>query len=181
MLRVIGGQFRGRKIRAPEGLATRPVLGRVREALFNVIGGVEGFRVLDLYAGTGAVGIEALSRGAESAVFVDSGFKQCRIISENLTLLGVSAEVIHLQADRAIGKLREAGSRFDFIFADPPYEHGLGVITLDAVDKGGILAVHGIMALTVRHNEEIPGASGALKQIFNRRYGDTRLVIFTPE
>ena len=94
MIRIIGGTFRGRKIKAPKGLTTRPVLARVREALFNVIGDIGGFSVLDLYAGTGAMGIEALSRGAESAVFVDSGFHQCKIIRENLTALDIEAEVV---------------------------------------------------------------------------------------
>jgi len=178
MLRVTGGKFRGRKIRAPKGLATRPVLARVREALFNVLGNIEGFRMLDLYAGTGAIGIEALSRGAESVIFVDSGFRQCRIIRENLAAIGLSSEILHLDVIRAVGKLRSTGHQFELIFADPPYEQGLGVKTLHAVYKKGLLAGDGIMALTLRHDEDVPGIIGSWNQVFNRRYGDSRLVLY---
>ena len=179
MLRIIGGTFRGRKLKTLKGLATRPVLGRVREALFNVLGNIEGLRVLDLYAGSGAIGIEALSRGADSAVFVDSGFRQCRIIRDNLDIVGIHAEVIRLDSVSAVDRFRKSGSMFDFVFADPPYEKGLGVEILNAVCVSGIVTGNGLMALTVRQTEEIPATAGSWEQIFNRRYGDTRLVMFS--
>ena len=179
MIRVIGGSLKGRKIKTLKGLATRPVLARVREALFNVLGSVTGFRVLDLYAGTGAVGIEAVSRGAEHAVFVDSGLFQCRIIRENLAALGIEGEIVRSDAVAAIVKLGRAQRLFDFVFADPPYEHGFGPTTVEVVHESSILAGGGIMALTVRKNDPMPGDVGSLKQVFNRSYGDTRLVMYT--
>ena len=181
MLRIIGGEFRGRKLSTPKGLATRPVLGRVREALFNVIGNIDNFRVLDLFSGTGAIGIEALSRGAQSAVFIDSGFRQCAVINENLTALKLSEEVLKTDVFRALEKLEKLRRQFDFIFADPPYEKGLGLQTLDIISKKNILADKGIFALTVRSSEELPESSGPFKQIFNRLYGDTRLILYIRE
>ncbi len=178
MIRVIGGNLRGRKIKTLKGLVTRPVMARVREALFNVLGSVAGFRVLDLYAGTGAVGIEAVSRGAEHAVFVDSGLLQYRIIRENLTALGIEGEIVRSDTIAAVVKLGRAQHIFDFIFADPPYEHGFGPTTVEIVHKSGILAGSGIMALTVRKNDPMPVDVGLLKQVFNRSYGDTRLVMY---
>ncbi|MBN1293742.1 MAG: 16S rRNA (guanine(966)-N(2))-methyltransferase RsmD [Candidatus Latescibacteria bacterium] len=178
MIRIIGGMFRGRKLRTPKGLATRPVLGRIREALFNVIGDIGNYRVLDLYSGTGAIGIEALSRGAQSAVFVDSGFRQCTIIRQNLSDLNISEEVIKSDVIRTIVKLDKSNRQFDFIFADPPYEKGLGLETLETVSEKNILAEKGILALTVRSSEEFPKLSGHFEQIFNRLYGDTRLILY---
>ena len=178
MIRVIGGSPRGRKIKTLKGLATRPVLARVREALFNVLGDITGYRVLDLYAGTGAVGIEAISRGAGSAVFVEFGLHQCRLIRESLDALGIEGEIIRSNAVTAVGKLERAQRRFDFVFADPPYERGLGPATLRAVYESGILADGGVMALTVRKNDPMPADIGSWKQVFNRGYGDTRIVIF---
>lgn len=178
MIRIIGGSLRGRKIKTPKGLATRPVLARVREALFNVLGDIAGYRVLDLYAGTGAVGIEAISRGAGSAVFVDSGLHQCRLIRESLAALGIGGEIVRANAVAAVGKLGKAQRQFDFVFADPPYERGLGPATLQAVYESGILPDGGVMALTVRKSDPMPADIGSWKQVFNRSYGDTRVVMY---
>jgi len=180
-MRIIAGRLRGRKLKAPRGLGTRPVLARVREALFNVLGDVKGLRVLDLYAGTGAIGIEALSRGAESLVLIDSGHRQCRTIHENLSALGEDAFVIRSDVLKALRKLAADGSIFDFVFADPPYEKGLAQKTIVSVFDGGLLSGSGIMAVTVRHNEELPRGEDKYEIVFDRRYGDTRLVIYKME
>jgi len=177
-MKIIAGRHRGRKLKAPGGLATRPVLARVREALFNVIGDVSGLRVLDLYAGTGAVGIEALSRGAGSLVLIESGYKQYRTIHENLSLCGEDAMVIRSDVLKALRKLQGEGRIFDFIFADPPYEKGLAQKTIVSVIEHGLLSGSGIMAVTVRHNEELPQKEGRYEIIFDRRYGDTCLAIY---
>ena len=178
MIRVIGGTFRGRKLKAPKGLTTRPVMARVREALFNILGDIGGLRVLDLYAGTGAVGIEALSRGAGSAVFVESANRQCTVIRENLGIVGVEAEVIRSDTGNILKIFGAEQRTFDFIFADPPYEKGLGVKALKAVCGMKVLTDNGIMALTVRKTEDFPEEVCSCRQIINRRYGDTRLVIY---
>jgi len=177
-MRIIAGRLRGRKLKAPRGLATRPVLARVREALFNVLGDVGELRVLDLYAGTGAIGIEALSRGAQSLVLVDNGYKQCRVIRENLTIVGKDAVVIRSDVIRALEKLRNDGRVFDFIFADPPYKKGMAQKTITSVFNKGLLSGSGVMAVTVRYDEELPQRVDTYEIIFDRRYGDTRLALY---
>jgi 16S rRNA (guanine966-N2)-methyltransferase len=177
-MRVIAGSFRGRKLKSPKGLATRPVLARVREALFNILGDIAGFSVLDLYAGSGAIGIEALSRGAGTLVLVESGYKQCRLIHENLNLFGKEAVVIHSSVLPALKRLRSRGAVFDFIFADPPYEKGLAQQTIAAVFNEKILAPDGIMAVTVRRTEELPHDEPGYELFVNRCYGDTRLALY---
>ena len=177
-MRIIAGRHRGRKLKAPRGLATRPVLARVREALFNVLGDVAGARVLDLYAGTGALGIEALSRGAASLVAVDSGIRQNRIIRENLACLGEDAEVVRADVGRLLKKKAAGGETFELVFADPPYEKGLAVGTVEAVFGLGLLAAGGVMCVTVRHSETLPAEVDEGRVIFDRRYGETRLVLY---
>jgi 16S rRNA (guanine(966)-N(2))-methyltransferase RsmD len=177
-MKIISGTLRGRNLKAPRGLTTRPVLSGVREALFNVLGGMDGARVLDLFAGTGAIGIEALSRGAKSAVFVDSGAEQCAVIRDNLDALGVQGEVIRSDVPRALERFAKTGRTFDFIFADPPYEQGLSQAALEFVCGRGLLSPHGVMAVTVRKSEDLPGQTGTCERIFDRRYGDTRLAIY---
>ena len=177
-MRVIAGRLRGRKIKAPRGLATRPVLAKVREALFTILGDVEGLRVLDLYAGTGAIGIEALSRGAETVVFVESGAEQCRVIRENLASVGQEADIVRSDVLRALKKIKSKGMIFDLVFADPPYEKGLSKRTILAVVEGGLLSESGVIAVTVRHSEGLPDNAGTCEKVTDRRYGDTRLVIY---
>lgn len=180
-MRVIAGTLRGRTLKAPKGLATRPVLARVREALFNMLGDMSGARVLDLFAGTGAIGIEAVSRGAASAVFVDSGAGQCAVIRENLSMLGIGGEVIRADVFRAIDRMAVEGRVFDFVFADPPYELGYSAKALEAVCTRGLLASRGIMALTVRKTEALPHLAGGCALMLDRRHGDTRLLVYGKE
>lgn len=177
-MRIIAGRFRGRKLKAPKGLATRPVLGRVREALFNILGDMNGTKVLDCFAGTGAVGIEALSRGAESAVFLESGALQCGLIRDNLAGAETQASIIRADAIAALKKFARSGTTFDFIFADPPYDMGLSQKTVDIVCSSGVLSRSGILALTVRSSEILPESSGGCEIVDERRYGDTKLVMY---
>jgi 16S rRNA (guanine966-N2)-methyltransferase len=118
-MRVVAGRFGGRRIDAPRGRDTRPTSDRVREALFSILGpAVEGARVLDLYAGSGALGIEALSRGASSATFVDSAPRAVAAVRRNLESLGAEAAV---ERSDAVSYLKRAGGQFDLVFLDPPY------------------------------------------------------------
>ena len=176
-MRIISGDNRGKKLKAPKGLATRPVLGRVREALFNVIGDVAGIQVLDLFAGTGAIGIEALSRGAEFAVFVETGHIQCKLIKENLDMTGKSGRVMRFDAIKIIKKL-SGKEKFGLVFADPPYDKGFSQKVLEEVAETDILAENGILALTVRRNEVFPDNMGGLTKIFDRSYGDSKILIY---
>lgn len=126
-MRVIGGMHKGRKIKSLKGENTRPTADIVREALFDILGSkIVGSRFLDLFAGTGAVGIEALSRGAESAVFVEKSPEACSIIKQNLTDLNLieKSQIIRDDAEFALEKLLREGKEFDITFMDPPYSKG---------------------------------------------------------
>jgi len=121
-VRVIAGQWGGRRLQAPRGDAIRPTSDRVREALFSVLGAqVDGARVLDLFAGSGALGLEALSRGAAEATFVDSAAAAIRAVRANLEALGGEAVVRRADARRFLGAASEAARQYDLVFLDPPY------------------------------------------------------------
>ena len=121
-MRVVAGRFGGRRLQAPPGSATRPTSDRVRESLFAVLGDrVTGARVLDLFAGSGALGIEALSRGAVEATFVDSSPAAIRAIRGNLAALGIEADVCRADARAALRTARSAARQYDLVFLDPPY------------------------------------------------------------
>jgi 16S rRNA (guanine966-N2)-methyltransferase len=118
-MRVVAGEFRGRRLAAPPGRGTRPTADRVREALFSMLGDVSGLKVLDLFAGSGALGIEALSRGAASATFVESDSRAAAVVSRNLADLGAEGAV---RRQDALAFLASAEGRFDLVLADPPYD-----------------------------------------------------------
>ncbi len=170
-MRVIAGELRGRRIVAPKGTVTRPTSDFVREAAFNLIGPVDGASVLDLYAGSGALGIEALSRGAERALFVDSSREACRTIGANLAALGLKATVLCQDAPRALATERRP---YDLILADPPY-------TFVAYDRlapqfARLLAADGLAVLQTPAAAE-PTLDG-LQIRTSRRYGSARLTLF---
>jgi 16S rRNA (guanine966-N2)-methyltransferase len=123
-VRVIAGTYGGRTLHAPRGRGTRPTSDRVREALFSILGEITGARVLDLYAGTGALAIEALSRGAAQATLVESGRAAQDAIRRNLTELGIEAEVVAEDALHFCVRAFRAARHYDLIFLDPPYRHG---------------------------------------------------------
>src|SRR4051812_15670056 len=120
-MRVIAGAYKGRRLQAPKGSETRPTSDRVREALFSILGDVEGLRVLDLYAGSGALGIEALSRGAGQTVFVESGRRAADAIRANLRAVGDPDAMIWVGDALAYLRRADAEAPFDLVFADPPY------------------------------------------------------------
>jgi len=121
-MRIVGGAWGGRRLQAPPGDATRPTSDRVREALFSILGDrVDGARVLDLFAGSGALGIEALSRGARSVTFVDSAPAAIRALRANLDALGAEADVRRQDALRFLGSARNQARVYDLVFLDPPY------------------------------------------------------------
>src|SRR5262252_9303250 len=121
-VRIIAGEKKGHRIAAPRGLTTRPTSDFVRETAFNLIGPVDGAAVLDVFAGSGALGLEALSRGAERATFVESDPDACRTIERNLEKLRLKGTVLKRDALRALAAEAAAGRRYDLVLADPPYE-----------------------------------------------------------
>jgi 16S rRNA (guanine966-N2)-methyltransferase len=153
-MRIIAGQWRGRSIEAPPGRATRPTADRVREALYSMLasrlGSFEGLRVADLFAGSGALGFEALSRGAASATFVETDPKAVAVIRRNATRLGATAQIIGGSA-----LVLPRSDPFDLILADPPYEPGSGSAVVKAVIDTGWLAPGGWMSVETSRGDEV--------------------------
>ncbi|MBI3178932.1 MAG: 16S rRNA (guanine(966)-N(2))-methyltransferase RsmD [Deltaproteobacteria bacterium] len=176
-MRVIAGSARGRKLKAPKGRLTRPTPGRVREALFSMIlPEIKGARVLDLFAGTGALGIEALSRGAASATFVEKDRRVSVVLRQNLAAVGADATVVALEAGRAIDRLTAAGERFDIAFLDPPYASGLLEASLHRLAVRGI--VRTLMVCEHSTRQPPPVAPVGWVCARTRAYGDVTLSLF---
>jgi 16S rRNA (guanine966-N2)-methyltransferase len=177
-VRVIAGAHRGRTLVAPRGRSTRPTSDRVREALFSILGDVGGLVVLDLFAGSGALAIEALSRGAARATVVDRSWPAIEAIERNLGALGIAAEVVRADAvawcEQAKGRTRQ----YDLVFLDPPYRHGslLGATLTAALD--GVLAPG---ARVVAESDRRQPLGLGLHLLDERRYGDTLIRIYGTE
>jgi 16S rRNA (guanine966-N2)-methyltransferase len=169
-MRVVAGALRGRRFEGPAGTATRPTSDFVREAAFNLVGPVDGAVVLDLYAGSGGLGIEALSRGAAECVFIDSSREACATIEANLARLGLEATVLRRDAARALEALRRP---FDLVLCDPPYELDVAAALAPELDR--LLAPDGIVVYQTpaRVEPELPG----LAVTTSRRYGSARLTL----
>jgi 16S rRNA (guanine966-N2)-methyltransferase len=170
-MRVVAGDLRGRTLRAPAGRHTRPTADRVREAVFSMLGPVAGLTVLDLFAGSGALGIEAASRGATAVTFVDSDPRAVAAVRRNLAELGLEAEVARRDA---IAYLRGRPGSFDLVFLDPPYSSARRLAAPLAERLPGILT-DGARIVTEsdrRHPLEL-----ALPLVRERIYGDTRIAI----
>jgi 16S rRNA (guanine966-N2)-methyltransferase len=178
-VRIIAGTRKGHRIQAPKGTDTRPTGDRVREAAFNLIGPVDGAEVLDLFAGSGAMGLEALSRGAVRVTFVESDRAACRAIDANLEKLRLTgARVVQQDAARALALEAHAGRRYDLVLVDPPYAALAAV--LPALDRHlpSLLTPDGLAVVesSARDEPELP----SLAQRTSRRYGAARLTLFEP-
>jgi 16S rRNA (guanine966-N2)-methyltransferase len=177
---VIAGEAKGRRLTSIRSSAIRPTSDRVREALFSALGAaVPGARVLDLYAGSGALGIEALSRGAAGAVFVDSDRESVAAIRANLALTGMDDRASVVRS--LVGGFLAAGRHgpFDLVFLDPPYAQGPPAQDLEALVAGGFLDGGASVVLETRGPEVIQPVEG-LEVVSRRRYGDTTLVFLRP-
>lgn len=172
-MRVIAGAYRGRRLVRPAGVDTRPTADRVREALFSMLGDLEDADVLDLYAGSGALGIETLSRGAASAVFVDSSGEAVEAIEANLRTLGATAEVHRRDA---LEYLRVAGAkkRYDLVLVDPPYDSALAAAGPLAELLPGVL--HPQASIVTESDKRTP-LQLPFPVIRERSYGNTRIAI----
>lgn len=170
-MRVVAGRYKGRTLHAPPGRATRPTSDKVREALFSVLGDIDGAHVADLFAGSGALGIEALSRGAASAVFVDSDPKALTAIRRNLGAVGVEAPVHRRDALRW---LESDVGRFDIVFIDPPYS---SAPRLEGPLSRLLPAVLSLNALIVTESDKRAPLGLELPLEFERDYGETRIRI----
>ncbi len=175
-MRVIAGSRKGHKLAAPHGLDTRPTSDRVRENIFNLVGPVDGARVLDLFAGSGALGIEALSRGAASAVFVEREAEAVRTVERNLDRLRLTgARVVHGDVLHTIGREVNAGAKYDLVLVDPPYGMLTEIQPRLARHLPSLLAADGLLVVETdaRTEPDLP-----LPVRTTRKYGQTRVTLF---
>ncbi|MHB8828166.1 MAG: 16S rRNA (guanine(966)-N(2))-methyltransferase RsmD [Syntrophales bacterium] len=183
-MRISGGEAKGRLIRIPARSRVRPTTDRVREALFNIFSTVAEKTFLDLFAGSGIVGMEALSRGAAFSVFVEKDSRVAGALKARISEFGYAAraDVISAPAHKALDILRRSGKRFDVIFADPPYNEGLAVETVHLLENGELMVPGGVLVL--QHSvREICGELEAVPMLLTdkRRYGETVLSFFRKE
>jgi 16S rRNA (guanine966-N2)-methyltransferase len=169
-MRVVAGTYRGRSLRAPRGGQTRPTSDRVREALFSILASVEGAEVLDLFAGSGALGIEALSRGAARATFVDSAPAAIAAVRHNLEQLGLQAEVLRIPALRALSCTPITERQYDLVFLDPPYRLASSLAPELSTALPPILAPE---ARVVAESDRRAPLALDLPLLRERQYGDT--------
>jgi 16S rRNA (guanine966-N2)-methyltransferase len=171
-VRIIAGTHRGHTIYAPPGRDTRPTSDRVRENVFNIVGPVDGAAVLDLYAGSGAMGLEALSRGAERAVFVERDPDAVKVIERNLDKLRLRGTVLRKDA---VSALASETRKYDLVLVDPPYDMYLDVQPQLARYLPGVLAEDGVVVVETdaRVEPELP-----LPQRTSRKYGSARITVF---
>lgn len=176
MMRIIGGTAKGRRLVSFRGMSIRPTTDKVREAIFNILPRPFTFKnVLDLFAGTGAMGMEALSRGAEKVIFVDSDMKAIKIIKKNLELCKLTDKAVIIDRDvqSALDLLSRKGEKFDLIIIDPPYNTSLMGIALNHIGEKGLLDANGLIVAESSKrmiwDREVKG----LRLFDRRRYGDT--------
>ena len=185
-MRVIAGTARGTSLVAPRGMKTRPTADRVREALFSILLSrctLQGVRVLDICAGTGALGIEALSRGAGSCTFIERDRQALDALRRNLSAAGMldRSSISSVDAPAALRGLGASGAAFDLIFFDPPYQSDLYASVPPLVAGSRLLAPEGIMVIErASRSTPLPDCAGLI-QSDSRRYGDTVLEFFTSE
>lgn len=184
-MKVIAGQAKGRKLKfpkLPQGKSLRPLTGRVKEALFNILAArIQGVRFLDLFAGTGSVGIEALSRGAEIAIFVERDRKIAEILRANLEMTGFSdrSEVYCLDAVKSVKVLDGKGAKFDIIFVGAPYGSPDLIKVLEQISSSALLADDGVVVAEHHKRLMLPDAYAALKRQRDANYGDTVLTFYS--
>jgi 16S rRNA (guanine966-N2)-methyltransferase len=182
-MRVIAGDLKGRRLKAPQAGGLRPTSDRVKEALFAILGEkTSGARFLDLCAGTGAIGIEALSRGARSATFIERDRASLHVLRANLAACGMTecATVVSSTVEAFLRRVPRTDAAYDIIFADPPYhEKDSGPTLLRSVDRPGIMTRDSTVVLEHFSKATIPSEAGRLIRVRQYRYGDTTLSIFT--
>jgi len=182
-VRVIGGTLGGRRLVAAQGRHTRPTTDRVREALFSRLDaryGLSGARVLDVFAGTGALAIEAVSRGAAAAVCIESDRNALAALKRNLEALGLKGRIEVIAADfrAALAAQARSGGCYDGVLLDPPYQQGLSVETLEKIEAAGLLREGGWAVAEMARREAAPEKIAALVRLRDDVYGDTRLVLY---
>jgi len=181
-VRITGGSVKSRKLSSLKGLKVRPTSERVRGAIFSMIGesGTQGKYILDLYSGTGALGIEALSRGARYVDFVEKEGRQCQMIRSAINNFGFANQVHIYQAkvEKMLTLLKE---QYELILLDPPYGSGEINLAMNLIDQNGLLKSNGLIIVEHSSRDQSDANYGRLKMFKNRNYGDTDVCIFKQE
>jgi 16S rRNA (guanine(966)-N(2))-methyltransferase RsmD len=181
-IRVIAGEFRGRTLRTGVGRDVRPTADRVRETVFDMLSARAAFpcaAAVDVCAGSGAMGIEALSRGAARVVFVEKDATACAIIEANLATLGVRERARIVQADAAAALAHLADAPFDVAFVDPPYASRTALALLQALARGTQISAGGWCVVEHARKEEMPDRAGACARVAQRRFGETVIDVYS--
>jgi 16S rRNA (guanine(966)-N(2))-methyltransferase RsmD len=179
-MRLTGGSDRGRRLRAPRGATTRPTAAKVREAIFNILGPPPEAPILDLFAGTGSLGIEALSRGAERAFFVERDGRALASLSRNLREVGLAerATILGTNVRAALSRLAEGSEQFAWVFVDPPYAAGEVPGVLELLSGGELLRSGAVVIVEHDRRHVPPDSSGNLHLVDRRFYGDTGISFY---
>jgi 16S rRNA (guanine966-N2)-methyltransferase len=183
-MRVVAGIAKGRKLKSPKSPNVRPIMDRVKTALFDILAPeIEGARFLDLFAGAGSVGIEALSRGASAATFVELDAETWKLVGENLRItgLGAHAETIRADAFRFIASAHASGKRYDIVYVAPPQYQSMAGRALAQIDATPLTEVGGLVIVQIdpRERADLDGLTlGALELVDERRYGGTLLLFY---
>lgn len=180
-MRIIAGELKGRKLHSIDTKLIRPTSDMVREALFSILGNmVVDSRFLDLFAGSGGVGIEAYSRGAKEVVFVDSASESIRVLKKNLELTKIlhETEVIHSDFSIAIDRLSSQSREFDIVYIDPPYKMGIEIEAVKKIQDKKILAEDGIIIIEHEAKNLMPDTIELFEKIKERKYGNVRLSLY---
>ncbi|MEW5761792.1 MAG: 16S rRNA (guanine(966)-N(2))-methyltransferase RsmD [Bacillota bacterium] len=183
-MRILGGSARSRRLTVPRGTTVRATAARVREALFNILAPlVAGSRFLDVFAGTGSVGLEALSRGAGEACFIEANPRVLKVLRANVvrTAPDAAARIIAADALHGLCLLASEGKIFDIIYIDPPYGRGYEQRALEIISSGCLLAPEGVCVVETRKGDIPPERVGALVLYRSKRYGDTVLNFYRYE
>lgn len=183
-MRVIAGSVKGRSLKAPKGMQTRPTTDRVKEAIFSIIHPyIIDSVILDLFSGTGNLGIEALSRGAQKVYFVDNNKASIHIIKENIenTSFQQKSVILFSDAHRVIKKCSIENIQFDIIFMDPPYLKDMIIPMLNAIIEGDLLRRDGIIVIEHDHKDSLPDQVQNLFKMKEKKYGNTMIAIYSEE
>jgi len=183
-MRISAGEHRGRRLQGVKGKATRPTSDLLRQAVFNVLGAqIQGAQVLDLFAGTGSVGLEALSRGAASATFVERDRRAVETLRSNLANLNLTSHARVIAGDvlLALKRFEAAGETFDCIFLDPPYAGELAARCIEILADGVLLSENSALVTQAFHKTPLPEQVGILRRTWRRRYGESSLAVYTKE
>jgi 16S rRNA (guanine(966)-N(2))-methyltransferase RsmD len=183
-MRISGGDQRGRRLQSPKGSRTRPTSALLRQAVLNVLAArIPGARLLDLFAGTGAVGVEALSRGAAHVTFVERDPRALASLRQNLASLGLGerATVVGGDVEASLRHLGQAGARFEAVFIDPPYASDLAGRCIEVLAPGDLLSENALLIVQAFHKTVLPEHAGLLHRRWRRRYGESSLSLYARE